>query len=81
MCMDHAPVASRLNMPREYLQRPQTGERAAAHREWLGEQGRTLMGHANRLALVSRVARVKILLMELLMVEPVLTQVLVGVLA
>lgn len=80
--MDHALVASRLNMPIEYLQMPRMGERVAAHREWLGERGRILMGRANRLALVSRVVRVKILLlMELLMVEPVLTQVLVGVLA
>jgi hypothetical protein len=39
------------------------------------------MGRANRLALVIRVVRVKILLLMELPMVPVLTQVLVGVLA
>lgn len=82
MCTDHPLVTIRLNMPRENLQRPRKGERVAAHREWLEERGRTLMGHANRLALAPRVVRVQILLlMELLIDEPVSIEVLVGVLA
>lgn len=80
--MDHALETSRLNMPRENLRKPRKGERVAAHRESLGERGRTLMGHANRLAQAPRVVRVQILLlMELLIDGPVLIEVLVGVLA
>lgn len=58
--MDHGPVASRGNMPREHLQRPRMDERAAAGREKLGERGRILRGRVSKPALVTREARLQI---------------------